>query len=163
MKQRNTNQNNMHIDCVSKPAVHGVFYSPWPRCFLFLSHRFHLARVQYGCRSKNKIHNVRNTHRGDRERARSFSTTALCIVVRIGIIFFFIGNRDYFISNAMKYRKPNSHEHTGTVKCAMVKKLTLYLIQNTIHSIHYNSRRTLNNFILTILSNRRRACSFQQR
>lgn len=28
------------------------------------------------------------------------------------IVRMIIGNRDYFISNAMKYRKPNSHERT---------------------------------------------------
>lgn len=36
-------------------------------------------------------------------------------------IALFFGNRDYFISNAMKYRKPNSHEHAELSS-------TLYLV-----------------------------------
>lgn len=126
MKQRNTNQNNMHVDCMSKPAVvilYGVSLTVAPvfglvYCMLvwfgFFFFRFvrssflHLLLLKPMYVREQVMYEVRN--------AEAFwNKSALAFCALFGYIYIyvcFMENRDYFISNAMKYRKPNSHERT---------------------------------------------------
>lgn len=88
--------------------------------------------------------------------------------IRASLYSVFRGNRDYFISNAMKYRKPNSHERTelsgralvNTYRRSWANNSNIQRISNdSIQSIPFTTQSThFEQFYSSIEWTRARVC-----